>query len=283
MNDFRNDGSEYLNGLDTRIQLGYSERIAIRTGWDSFDEAIRGLHNGKLYVVGGRPGSGKTSFASSLATGVLGANLLTPVLYFSTELETWEIFDQMTEARAGGTALFPNGRVCKEHEKERLRNAGSWLKDQMAMRRIFCAHERRFTVEEIHRMTVEFIDGWHHEEPGVVIVDQASRISRDDASGRRSYSLATENMLNAFESMTKEVQVPVVLLTQANRDATKSSRPMMSHLKHSGAFEEYAHMVTMLEHDEEDNLWVDKNRHGRTGKINAHFQGEAHTWIIPDC
>ena len=118
----------------------------------------------------------------------------------------------------------------------------------------------------------------------MIIVDQASRIKRVAESGiSQNYTNATEAMLNGLEAMADQVQCPLILFSQANRLAPLSNeRPRMHHLKHSGAFEEYAHCVMMLERneDEGDAIWIEKNRHGPVTKLAAKFHGEAHTWEV---
>jgi len=199
------------------------------------------------------------------------------VVYFSTELEHWEIQDQIVEARAGGTAIFPNGREPKQHERERLSEAGDWMQYQLKEWKFTCLHNRKLSVQKIAEYTLGVARKF---EKQVVIVDQASRIARDDASGRRSYTVATEDMLNDFEAMTADLGLPVVLLTQANR-AAEGQRPTMANFKHSGAFEEYAHCAILLHRDGgSDELVVPKNRHGRTGYLRAVFHGESHTWDV---
>ena len=273
----------YIDALLRRVSLQQEHRIHIRTGWPRLDANIRGLHPGKLYVVAGRPGAGKTSFATTMTAGILRSNESVQVLYFSTELEVWEIKDQMVEANAGGIAIFPNGRECKEHEKEALMKSGERVEYWWNQGWLQIHHEKKLTTEAIAATALAKIDDF---ENVVIIVDQANRIGRDDANGRRSYSIATENMLNDFEQMTMDMDIPIVLLTQANRE-TEGKRPTMANIKHSGAFEEYAHCVMLLHRPNpnqsaftEDEIILAKNRHGRTGLIEASFIGESHTWTV---
>ena len=283
--------SEFSRGFEKRVGTEEAHRIGVKTGWSALDRHIRGLHDGKLYVVAGRPGSGKTSFATSMAAGILRENENIQLMYFSTELEEWEILDQITEARAGGIPIFPNGRRSTQDEVKKLTDAHWWLSEHINQYNIAVHYQKKLTVGEIvEKCTSGVLPG---KKP-IVIIDQASRVSRDDAHGRRNYTVATEQMLNGLEAMTQEVSLPVVLLTQANREA-EGKRPTMANIKHSGAFEEFAHMVALLHTKWEEvkikhfggsdtsvthEFIVAKNRHGRTGAIPSTFSGEAHTWDI---
>lgn len=271
----------YKQGLYNRINLPVAHRIGISTGFDKLDKVMRGFHGGKLYTIGARPGDGKTSFCTTLAAN-LAELREAPVLMFSTELDEWEVLDQMVESAAGGTAIFPDERTPLRHEIERLRDAASMIEKAMALNLVKIVCNRKFTTTEIGVQAAEFFDGVHRGVDGLIIIDQASRVARDDAQGRRSYAIATENMLNDLEALTAVLNLPVLLMSQANRDADKMKHPTMANLKHSGAFEEFSHFVAMLEKQElnEATFWVEKNRHGRTGPLKAKFYGESHSWDI---
>ena len=102
-------------------------------------------------------------------------------------------------------------------------------------------------------------------------------------TGFPNFDMRTRGLHNGLEAMAQQTQCPVLLISQANRGAAISDeRPKMHHLKHSGSFEEYAHCFLMLEYGNDDDIWIDKNRHGRVGSLNARFHGEAHTWEVTD-
>ena len=86
-----------------------------------------------------------------------------------------------------------------------------------------------------------------------------------------------------IKSLAKELDVPVILLAQLNRecDARGDKRPLLSDLRESGAIEQDADVVIMLYRDEVYNkdtmykgaaeLLIRKNRHGATGDIFTAF------------
>ena len=280
-----NDHEKFRTYMTDSMTKKPMERIGISTGWKVMDYYMRGFHPGKLYVIGARTGDGKTSFGTTIAANILGiSQRWGPVMYFSTELDENEIGAQIAEAHAGGTSLFPNGRSLTRDEIDRLDKATDDVKFWMAKRDLVVIKRTSFTTEEIGQAITEFRDGYHGGKLAMIIVDQASRIKRVGEKGiSQNYTNATEAMLNGLEAMADEVECPLILFSQANRLAPLSNeRPRMHHLKHSGAFEEYAHCVMMLERNEEegDAIWIEKNRHGPVTKIDARFHGEAHTWEV---
>jgi replicative DNA helicase len=284
--EMMNDPAKYIEYHNKSMEMKVMERIGISTGWKSLDYFMRGFHPGKLYVVGARPGDGKTSFCTTLTANILGhSRTWGPVLYFSTELDENEIGVQVAEARAGATAMFPNDRTLNPDEMRRLGEAGEEVRHWMSTRDLHIIHRRSFSIAEMGSAISTFRDGYHEGRLAMIIVDQASRIRRVAEKGiQQNYTNATEAMLNGLETMAATTECPVLLVSQANRDAAKSGdRAFMHHLKHSGAFEEYAHCVMMLENGEEfdsQNVHIDKNRHGPCTSLASRFHGEAHTWEV---
>jgi replicative DNA helicase len=265
------------------------DRMGIRSGLTTFDAMIRGFHQSKLYIGAARPGCGKTSFCTSITAGIM-LQQNAGVLFISTELDAVEVTTQIVEAYAQGIPVYPNGRVSSPDEVERLRAASFDIKRQSKLGYLHVCHQKRLTMGNIAQEIVEHCDGRMGGAAALVIIDQASRIQRDDKE-RHGYSIATEHMLNMLEVAAHTHDVPILLMTQLNR-AAEGGESGLANLKHSGAFEEYAHAAFLLEKDPdhgkpviggrgwnaEATINVAKNRHGRTGKIKASFYGECHLW-----
>lgn len=283
-NELLNDADAYGEYHANSMKMKVMERIGISTGWKQLDYYMRGFHPGKLYVVGARPGDGKTSFCTTITANILGhSRTWGPVLYFSTELDENEIGIQVAEARAGATAMFPTDRMLSPDERDRLQESGEEIEYWMKTRNLTVVYRRSFSIAEMEMAITQFRDGFHDGKLAMVIIDQASRVRRVNEPGIKiNYTNATEAMLNGLEHMSTTTDCPVMLVSQANRDAAKSGeRAYMHQLKHSGAFEEYAHCVMMLDNSEEgQNIWIDKNRHGPVTGLAARFHGEAHTWEV---
>ena len=255
--------------------------MGIRSGLSNLDATIRGFTPGKLYTVGGRPGAGKTSFATSIVASMLEANKSAPVLYISTELLAVEILEQVAEAHAG-VPFYPNGNTRTEPQAQALQDSISAVQLQQRLGLLGVIHSKRLSLESIDQAISEHC-ARNAEVASLVIIDQASRISRDEENG---VTWGTEKMLNALEELADLQSVPVVLLSQLKREAD-GVRPSLADYKWSGAFEEYSHCAMLLWRQElcfgDFSPWlswiiVAKNRHGPTKDIQATFQGECHKW-----
>jgi replicative DNA helicase len=213
------------------------------------------------------------------------------VLFISTEATADEVTRQVAEAYAGGVPWYPNDRESSASEKGQLEAALWDVERQMKFGFLHIAHRKSWTTETIEREIQEHCDKRLGGAGALVIIDQASRIKRQDRE-RWGHPLATEAMLNEIEHMADRQDVPVLLMSQLNRATELQRGPQMANIKHSGAFEEFAHTVLLLETSEghgkrppgqaainwDANLFVAKNRHGSKGKIEMLFFGESHTW-----
>lgn len=266
------------------------DRMGIRSGFSTLDKMTRGFHPGKLYVAAARPSHGKTSFCTSIVANIMQLQKH-GVLFFSTELNEREILEQIAEAYVQGVPVYPNGRVSTEAEIAKLKAALFDLERQVRLGYLHIVYKKRLTEEMLEAEIVRHCDGRMGGAAALVIIDQASRIHRED-NARHGYAIATEHMLNHLEDLAERQDVPILLMSQANRATELQKEVELSNIKHSGAFEEFAHCVILLQKGENHGkriegsyqynndamIKVAKNRHGRVGKIPAHFFGECHTW-----
>ena len=100
--------------------------------------------------------------------------------------------------------------------------------------------------------------------------------------GRENRVNEISEITRSFKLMAKDLNVPVLLLSQLSRNNEKDRRkPRLSDLRDSGSIEQDADIVMFLykegEGDEiqtEVSLLVLKNRHGETRTIKLHWDGE---------
>jgi len=257
--------------------------IQIRTGLSELDYTIRGLTPGKLYVVGARPGEGKTSNCTTIAANSLNMYNF-PALVMSTELTEREVWMQIVEAYKGGIPFHGHKEATPETKKQ-LQKAVSSVANCLQTGELSILFKTKLD-EDIVRQAIDYhCDVRNNGRCSIVMIDQASRIARTDKE-KHGYAIATEHMLNYLEGLAAEMDVPIVLFSQLNRQA-HDVVPQMSHFKHSGAFEEYAHCCWLLHRGvlvpgttgmHESSIIVAKNRHGPVKEIPAFFNGPGHTW-----
>ena len=110
-----------------------------------------------------------------------------------------------------------------------------------------------------------------------IVIDYLGLIA-DVQLGRNRYEAMTM-VTGALKVLAKELEVPVIVLAQLNRnvEGSKDARPKMSDLRDSGSIEQDADVVILLHRSAEQpahiDLYVAKNRHGRTENLSYIFEG----------
>jgi replicative DNA helicase len=251
--------------------LGYS------TGFPNLDDYITGLEKQKMYVIAGRPGSGKTTIAQNLAKNLVEKGI--PTLIFSCEMTKDQLNLRMlaAESRINSRDLTTPNTLTPSHFAPITSAAGrmvSWplyIKDKSDMKISQIRAEAR-RMKRLHGIKV-------------VMVDYLQLLDVDE-SNKKSTAQRHEDVGNIsgnLKNMAKELDVPVVALAQLNRETEKSGRaPKASDLRESGKIEADADLVACLWEPEpekrpsRDHSIVEcvicKNRHGSTGITKFLFK-----------
>lgn len=243
----------------------YSEPLGhVATGLKDYDEFLGGgLMNGALHVVGGRTGSAKSTLVGNI--GLSAASAGTRVLLFKQEEPEVEAVWRMHSSLSGVelSRIMRLGRDgLSATEIEMYDSAVSAL---AALPLEIC--DRR----EIGQIESEVRD-FRRSGGQLVIVDQLSMVEVPDAE--IGYENATK-AVNRLRLLAKETKLPVVLVCQAGREASKKGKDERlgkNDLRDSGAIENDAATVTCIQTPTRPitvgmpytmNLTIEKNRFGR--------------------
>lgn len=254
------------------------ECAVVRSGFTSLDRQLGGgFFKSGLYVVGARPGMGKTSVAVNLAE-YIGANRR--VLFVSLEMEKNQVTAKRIALQSGiGYNALMTGRLTDEDKK-----VLPIALHKVESRAVDVVDEGAGTVADLAALVTARTDY------DIVFVDYLGILtpSPDDAQKPR-YEQIT-NISRDLKALAKRSHIPVVVLAQLNRENTKTAnkRPTLTDLRDSGAIEQDADGVIMLHRksyyedekpDQEDiELIVAKNRHGSCGTVT--FRWDAPTGRI---
>ena len=264
--------------LQTNSTKDASE-LGVQTGFATLDDLFQGLRPGQMVVVGARPGVGKTSFALSMAynAAVSGAT----VALFSLEMSKIEIAQRLlaSESRID-LQTIRSAKIRNEQWPSILEAA-----DRISNLKIIVDDTPGTTVTEIRAKARRMLRG---AEKGVIIIDYLQLLS-PPAERVRADSRATEvsEMSRGIKIMAKDLQAPVIALSQLNRtlENRTGKRPQLSDLRESGAIEQDADIVMLLDRslsDEEaarddrpdkdvTNIIIAKNRAGALKDVPVMF------------
>ena len=265
------DRLDLLNGPERDLYQG------IPTGIKALDDTITGLNRSDLLILAARPGMGKTSFALNIARhAAVVANKR--VAFFSLEMSKEQLASRLlsTEALVGGTKLR-TGQLS-EGEWMRLIEAG----DILSRAQLYFDDSSGITVPEMKAKVRRLKD------VDLIVIDYLQLMSSSRRIDNRVQEIS--EITRNLKIMAKELNVPVIALSQLSRSAEKNRtdhRPVLSDLRDSGSIEQDADVVLFLYRDayydngEETDATtaeciVAKNRHGEVGKVDLGWDG-AHT------
>ncbi|MBP3311809.1 MAG: replicative DNA helicase [Butyricicoccus sp.] len=268
--------------LDERSRSD-SDIPGISTGFRDLDHALTGLNKSDLILVAARPGMGKTAFALNIALNAAKASKK-DVVVFQLEMSK----DQLASRFLASEALIESRKLKTGNLAE-----DDWIKiaratNVLAKTRIYVDDNPAITVAEIKAKCRRLGDGL-----GLIVIDYLQLMQ---SGGRRNDNRTQEvaEISRALKIMAKELNVPVVCLSQLSRAAEQRAdkKPMLSDLRESGAIEQDADIVMFIYRDDyynEDSeqknvaeIIIAKNRHGATGSINLQWIGQYTTFSSQD-
>lgn len=237
--------------------IGLQERkanplVIHRTGIPMLDDRLRGgLRDGQVTVIGGRPGSGKSVLLTQIAVSI---------------------------AERGEGALIVTLEMLKEEIADRL--------------------SRTRSLEHIAGLPLYFIDSTsdlgvisslvkvasRRYKLGVVVVDYL-QLAEVSGAGNENRERQIATISRRLKRLAMDLQTPVIVGSQLNRESTKRNKPTLADLRESGAIEQDADNVILLsKSDDGPEMIVDiaKQRGGGTGEIVMRLDGPKFQFVVDD-
>ncbi len=254
----------------------------ISSGFSAIDAKLSGLNKSDLILLAARPGMGKTSLALNIALNV-GKNSGKTVAMFSLDMSK----EQLALRLLSSEALVESNRLLTGELRE-----SDWMKVAEAAGVLSRADIR---LDDNPLLTVSDMNAKCRrlDNLGLVVIDYLQLMSSAGGSMKHSgesRQQAVSDISRMLKIMAKELQVPVLCLSQLSRANEKrdDKRPMLSDLRESGAIEQDADIVLFIfredyyspDSDKRNiaELIVAKNRHGETGKVELKWMPEFTTF-----
>ena len=287
--------------LNDAMERG-NQITGVPTGFVRYDSKTAGLHEGDLTIVAARPGMGKTSFVLNVA-----ANIAAPkgrelagdpnqrwedagvgVVVFSLEMPREQLANRMVcaEARVDVSKMRTGHLGPQDWSKltqaaSFLGNLPIWIDDSPGLSIIELRAKVRRLQSEYDTRDEE---GRKVKKIGAVIIDYLQLMKGRDGVQSREQEIS--EISRGLKGLAKELEVPVIALSQLNRAvetrSEKSKRPLISDLRESGAIEQDADNIVFIYRDDyynrEDSaepnvaeLIIAKQRNGPTGTAKVRF------------
>ena len=273
--------SALLPELIDKIDEWHSHPDKLRglaTGFTDFDNKTGGLRPGDLVIVAGRPSMGKTTLAVNMAEyAAVSPDSKSSVAIFSMEMPAEQLVTRML-ASIGHVPLnsIRSGRISDD-DWVRITAATS----QLSEAKIFIDESPALTPTDLRARArrLKREHGLH-----LVVVDYLQLMQVPGTKENRATEIA--EISRGLKSLAKELQVPVIALSQLNRavEQRNEKKPVMSDLRESGSLEQDADMILLIYRDEvyDKNttkkgmaeIDLAKHRNGETGTFLLTFQGQ---------
>ncbi len=227
----------------TQMADSNDEITGITTGYERLNKLTAGLQKSDLIIVAARPSMGKTAFAMCLAlNAAISQNV--PVAVFSLEMSKEQLMQRMLAVRAKvDVSRLRRPSLLRDDDWQHLGEAA----DMIRQAPIYIDDTPALSTLELRARTRRLKT---EKGLGMVIIDYLQLMR----AGRRvdSRELEISEISRSLKGLAKEMDIPVVALSQLNRKVEERSdkRPMLSDLRESGAIEQDADMIMFVYRDD---------------------------------
>jgi replicative DNA helicase len=264
--------------------------VGIPSGFTKLDRLTSGWQKSELIIIAARPSMGKTALALSMARN-MSIDHGKKVAIFSCEMSSIQLVNRLiiAETDIPGDKIR-NGRLSEEEWKQldmrikKLVQAPIFIDDTPAIS-IFELRAKCRRLKAQHKLDL-------------VIVDYLQLMSGPDNAGSREQEVS--NISRSLKSIAKELNVPIIALSQLNRSVEMrggTKRPLLSDLRESGAIEQDADMVVFIHRQEKfgipafddgsstkgiAEIILAKNRNGPVDDVRLRFREEKAQFVDID-
>ena len=265
----------------------------IETGFRRFDRMTNGLHGGELIILAARPGVGKSALAMNIVEHVTKQGKTVAV--FSLEMSN----EQLVERLLSSMSTVPLEFI----KSGQLPNGASDLAKLRLAQETICSKMSLFGNDYANVKASEIASQCRRLKAqhglDLIVIDYIQLMTGADKDGRpdnRQQEVA--NISRALKLLAKELNVPVIALSQLKRDAEirnikgkegGGGEPVLSDLRESGAIEQDADIVLFIHKDSDQktgntthSLIVAKHRNGEQGSIPIYWIGKIVRFVDED-
>jgi replicative DNA helicase len=264
------NGFESMRSIAVR-GMAHLERICstrqavtgVPSGFTDLDNLTRGFQPGTLVVVGARPGVGKSSFATNIAQYATSTGRTVGI--FSLEMPSEELFFRQIAATARIDSHRLQSGYVGEREWTRVAEACNAIAeapmylDETPAIGLFALRSRARRLKAEHGLDL-------------LVLDYLQLMETSPEHDNRTQAIGA--ITGALKAFAKELRIPILMLSQLNRESAKPDkprRPQLSDLRDSGSIEQDADIVLFLHREDPDepvtDLIIAKHRNGPVGTV----------------
>ncbi len=267
-------GEEWKRQFKENIEKGGTSGLS--TGFYDLDEALAGLQDADLIIIGGRPSMGKTTFAMNIIENISVVQNL-PSLVFSLEMPSKSIY-QRSIASVGGIDYddLRKGKL-KVGDLEKLQIAT----EKLGGAPIYIDDQAGLSLSQLSARAIRAKKEWGIK---AIMIDymQLMTVSRHLQNNRNE---GIGEISRGLKQLGKQLELPIIVLSQLSRELEKrnNKRPIPADLRDSGSIEQDADVIMFVYRDEVYNpetadkgiaeIIIGKQRNGPLDTIKLNFGG----------
>lgn len=264
--------------IEELFQHPHDGVTGVSTGFIDLDKKTAGLQRSDLIIVAARPSMGKTTFAMNLCENAAMMQEK-PVLIFSLEMPSEQIMMRMLASLSRVDQTKIRTGQLQDADWARISSTMGLLLEK---KNIYIDDSAGLTPMELRSRARRIF----RENNGLsmIMVDYLQLMRVPNITENRTLEIA--EISRSLKALAKELQVPVVALSQLNRSLEQRAdkRPVNSDLRESGSIEQDADVIIFIYRDEVYNegsehkgiaeIILGKQRNGPIGKVRLKFQGQ---------
>jgi replicative DNA helicase len=275
---------DLVHGAITTIEKyhqGQGKLTGLETGFQDLDRLTSGLHDGEMIVIAARPSMGKTSLAMNIAEHVV-LETRQPVGVFSLEMTAEQLVLRVLCSRARVNLRDVREGFLAERDFPKLTSSAG----QLAKSPLFVDDSPGLSILQLRARARRM---YQQHKIRLFVIDYLQLLHSTSARRVENRQQEIADISNGIKALAKELNVPVIVLSQLNRELEKdrARKPRLSDLRESGAIEQDADVVGLLyrpvSNEDDDggaredadgypvNLLIAKQRNGPTGDVPLTF------------
>jgi replicative DNA helicase len=266
-----------IDRLEALVKSG-KEVTGVSTGFTDLDKKTSGLQASDLIIVAARPSMGKTTFAMNLCENAMMSEEK-PVLVFSLEMPSEQIMMRMLASLSRVDQTKIRTAQLDDSDWERISRTMAMLKEKDSL---YVDDSSGLTPMDVRTRARKLA----RDKGGIsmIMIDYLQLMRVPSLSENRTLEIA--EISRSLKALAKELEVPVVALSQLNRglEQRADKRPVNSDLRESGSIEQDADLIMFIYRDEvyHENseykgvaeIIIGKQRNGPIGTSRLTFQGQ---------
>ncbi len=248
--------------LDNGVEGLHKKGEYFKIGLAGLDNKIVGFFKSNLIVIAGRPSTGKTSLVLNIALNLAKEDKR--ILFFSIETPSKRLAMRMLAIESE----IEMGRILSGHLNNNEMQILSEKSEKLKGLPIMINDDASLGLSSV--ISIASLE--HQKRPLDILIIDYLQLMKSDVKVNRNLGLA--EVTAGLKNLSKELDVPVVLLSQLSRavEVRNPPVPILSDLRDSGGIEQDADLVIFTYESEPNNLIVAKNRDGARGKVPISFE-----------